>query len=48
MVPSGLVDLEAKLASILDKIDKLPLDQIATELKKDLASLDQTLTDATR
>lgn len=48
VVPSGLVDLEAKLGSILDKIDKLPLDQIATELKKDLESLDETLTGATR
>lgn len=48
VVPSGLVDLEAKLASILDKIDKLPLDQIATDLRKDLASLDETLSGATR
>jgi paraquat-inducible protein B len=29
VVASDLVDLQAKLASILDKIDKLPLDQIA-------------------
>lgn len=48
VVPSGLVDLEAKLASILDKIDKLPLDQIATDLRKDLASLDETLTGASK
>ena len=48
VVPSGLVDLEAKLGSILDKFDKLPLDPIATELKKDLESLDETLTGATR
>lgn len=48
VVPSGLVDLEAKLASILDKVDKLPLDQIAADLRKDLASLDETLTGATR
>ena len=47
VVPSGLADLEAKLASILAKIDKLPLDQIATELRRDLASLDETLTGAT-
>jgi paraquat-inducible protein B len=47
VVASGLVDLEAKLASILDKVDKLPLDQIATELRRDLASLDETLTGAT-
>jgi paraquat-inducible protein B len=47
VVSSDLVDLQAKLASILDKIDKLPLDQIAGDLRKDLASLDQTLTGAT-
>jgi paraquat-inducible protein B len=47
VVASGLVDLEAKLASILDKVDKLPLDQIATELRRDLASLDEALTGAT-
>jgi paraquat-inducible protein B len=48
VVASDLVDLQAKLASILDKIDKLPLDQIATDLRKDLESLDQTLTGATK
>jgi paraquat-inducible protein B len=48
VVASGLVDLEAKLGAILDKVEKLPLDQIATELRKDLASLDETLTGATR
>jgi paraquat-inducible protein B len=48
VVASDLVDLQAKLASILDKIDKLPLDQIAASLSKDLASLDQTLTGATK
>jgi paraquat-inducible protein B len=48
VVASDLVDLQAKLASILDKIDKLPLEQIAGELKKDLASLDQTLNGATK
>ena len=47
VVASGLVDLEAKRASILDKVDKLPLDQIATELRRDLASLDEALTGAT-
>ena len=48
VVASGLVDLEAKVGSILDKIDKLPLDQIATDLRKDLASLDETLNGANR
>jgi paraquat-inducible protein B len=48
VVQSDLVDLQAKLASILDKIDKLPLDQIAAGLSKDLESLDQTLNDASK
>ncbi|HET9338810.1 MAG TPA: MlaD family protein [Casimicrobiaceae bacterium] len=48
VVPSGLVDLEAKLASILEKIDKLPLDQIAGDLRKDLQSLDETLNGANK
>ena len=48
VVPSDLVDLTAKLASILDKLDKLPLEQIGNDLAKDLASLDETLTGATK
>jgi paraquat-inducible protein B len=43
---SNLVELEAKLTSILDKIDKMPLDAIGDSLKKDLDSLGETLTDA--
>jgi paraquat-inducible protein B len=43
VVPSTLVELEAKLSGILDKIDKMPLDAIANDLKRDLDSLDQTL-----
>jgi paraquat-inducible protein B len=46
VVPSPVVDLEAKLASILDKIDKLPLAAIGNDLKKDLEALDQTLQNA--
>jgi paraquat-inducible protein B len=46
VVSSSLVDLEAKLTSILDKVDKLPLEAIAGSLKKDLDELDQTLVDA--
>jgi len=48
VVPSGLVDLEAKLASILDKLDRLPMDEIAGGLTKDLAALDETLTGASK
>jgi paraquat-inducible protein B len=46
VVPSPVVDLEAKLASILDKVDKLPLAAIGNDLKKDLEALDQTLQNA--
>src|SRR5204863_5854444 len=46
VVSSNLIELEAKLTSILDKIDKMPLDAIGDTLKKDLENLDQTLTDA--
>ena len=46
VVPGPVVDLEAKLASILDKVDKLPLAAIGNDLKKDLEALDQTLQNA--
>jgi paraquat-inducible protein B len=42
-VKSDLANIEAKVASILDKVNRLPLDAIAEDLRKDLASLDQTL-----
>ncbi|GMU72859.1 MAG: hypothetical protein AMXMBFR42_23150 [Burkholderiales bacterium] len=47
-VPSDLVDLTAKLASILDKLDKLPYQEIGSGLTRDLASLDETLKSTTR
>ena len=43
VVAGTLVELEAKLGSILDKIDRMPLESIGNDLKKDLESLDQTL-----
>ncbi|HXX83285.1 MAG TPA: MlaD family protein [Casimicrobiaceae bacterium] len=46
VVPSTLVELEAKLGGILDKVDKMPLDAIGNDLKKDLESLDETLASA--
>jgi paraquat-inducible protein B len=48
VVPGTLVELEEKLGSIVDKIDKLPLDAIARDLTKDLEALDQTLTSANK
>jgi len=43
VVPGTFAVLEAKLTSILDKIDKVPFESIGNELKKDLEELDQTL-----
>jgi paraquat-inducible protein B len=46
VVPSTVSDIEAKLTGIVTKLDKLPLDEIGNDLRKALASLDQTLQDA--
>jgi paraquat-inducible protein B len=46
VVPGVLSDIEAKLGSILGKIDSMPLDAIGVELKNALSSLDRTLKDA--
>lgn len=46
VVPGSLASIEAKLGSILTKIDKLPLDAIGGDLRKALGTLDQTLKDA--
>ena len=43
VVPSTLTDLEAKLASIITKLDKLPYEAIGEDLRKALVSLDQVL-----
>jgi len=48
VVPGTLVALEEKLTRLVDKIDRLPLEAIAGDLKKDLESLDQTLKSAER
>jgi paraquat-inducible protein B len=45
-VPSTVTDLEAKLTSIVAKLDKLPYEAIGDELKKVLATADQVLKDA--
>jgi paraquat-inducible protein B len=46
VVPSPLAELEDKLGSIMGKIDRMPLEAIGNDLKKDLENLDQTLTSA--
>jgi paraquat-inducible protein B len=45
--PGQLETLEASVTNIIKKIDKLPLEQIGDDLRKDLANLDLTL-DAAR
>ncbi len=45
VVGSSIAQLEDRLTSILDKIDRLPMEDIAVALKKDLATLDDTLAD---
>jgi paraquat-inducible protein B len=42
-IPSDLANIEAKISGILDKINRMPLEAIGEDLRKDLASLDQTL-----
>ena len=41
----GFTDIEAKLTSILTKLDRLPLDAIGSDLKQSLATLAETLKD---
>ena len=48
VVPGTFAVLEAKLTSILDKIDRMPLEAIGGSIKKDLESLDETLKSATK
>jgi paraquat-inducible protein B len=48
VVPSTVQDIEDKLTGIVAKLDKLPLEAIGDELRKALASLDQTLKDASK
>ena len=46
VAPGGFANLEAKLTSILNKIDHMPLDAIGIEVKNAIATLEQTLKDA--
>ncbi len=45
VVRGGLTDIEAKLTSILAKLDGLPFEAIGSDLKKSLATLAETLKD---
>jgi paraquat-inducible protein B len=46
VAPGGFANIEAKLSSILTKVDNMPLNAIGIEVKDALASLNQTLKDA--
>ena len=46
VVPSGRVDIEAKVSSILAKLDQVPFDSIAGSLKKDLEGFNEMLKEA--
>jgi paraquat-inducible protein B len=48
VVPSTVSDIESKLTGIVAKLDKLPLEAIGDDLTKVLATLDQTLKDASK
>ena len=47
VAPSALPDVEAKLAGIVAKLDKLPLEAIGNDLENDLQALQKTLNNAT-
>lgn len=46
VVPSVLADLQDKLASVVAKIDRMPLEAIGNDVKKNLETLDATLISA--
>jgi paraquat-inducible protein B len=46
VAPGGLASLQAKLDSILTKVDHMPLEAMGTELKEVLAALNTTLKEA--
>jgi paraquat-inducible protein B len=48
VVPSTVSDIEAKITGIVAKLDKLPYDQIGSDLTKVLATLNQTLEDVSK
>ncbi|EJL92402.1 qaraquat-inducible protein B [Herbaspirillum sp. CF444] len=45
-MPGGLDELQTKLGNIVARIDKIPFDDIARELRVSMASLDKTLNNA--
>jgi paraquat-inducible protein B len=47
-IPSPLPDLEAKLGSVLAKLDRVPYEAIGADLRQALSSLDRTLAETTK
>jgi paraquat-inducible protein B len=47
-VPGNLEDLQAKISSITTKLDKIPFDELVSDLRKAIGSLDQTLQSANK
>jgi paraquat-inducible protein B len=48
VTPSTAADIEAKLTSVINKLEKLPYEEIGADLTKALATLNQTLQDASK
>lgn len=48
VAPGGVATIEAKLTSILTKVDNMPLDAMGADIKKLLVTLNQTLKDTDR
>jgi len=48
VAPGGVTTIEAKLTSILTKIDNMPLDAMGADIRKLLVTLNQTLKDTDR
>jgi len=46
VIPSGLAEFQVKVTKILNKIEKIPFDDIGKDAKKAIATLDETLKDA--
>ena len=45
-IPGSLEDLQATMANVANKLDRIPYEQIAADLQKTLASVDATLREA--
>ena len=46
VMPSGMAEFQIKIHKILNKIDKIPFDEIGKDAQKTIVTLDQTLKEA--